>query len=94
MVADAPTEDEAVRAFLEFCGEAPLVAHNAGTRVFLPRRADAATFRRIYFYYRYARSVYPGFQNYKLNTVVAYLKLGDFNHHRACDDARVLADIF
>lgn len=98
MVADAPTEDEAVRAFLEFCGEAPLVAHNAGfVTGFLAeacRRCDIPYAYTSIDTVMFARSVYPGLKNYKLNTVAAYLKLGDFNHHRACDDARVLADIF
>ena len=33
-------------------------------------------------------------KNCKLDTVAEYLKLPPFNHHRACDDAKVLAEIF
>ena len=38
--------------------------------------------------------MYPHLKNHKLDTVANYLKLPPFNHHRACDDAKVLADIF
>ena len=41
-----------------------------------------------------ARTLYPDLKNHKLDTVAKYLKLDDFNHHRACDDAKILADIF
>ena len=41
-----------------------------------------------------SRSLLKGLKNYKLDTVAKYLKLEDFNHHRACDDAKILADIF
>ncbi len=98
MVADAPSEAEAVRAFLDFCGDAVLVAHNASFDIsFL----NAACSRCGYeFHPTYidtvvmARALLPDIKNHKLDTVAAALKLGDFNHHRACDDAAILAHIF
>jgi DNA polymerase-3 subunit alpha (Gram-positive type) len=41
-----------------------------------------------------ARNLYPNLKNHKLDTVANHLGFGDFNHHRACDDAKVLANIF
>ncbi len=41
-----------------------------------------------------ARALYPNLKNHKLDTVAKALSLPPFNHHRACDDARVLAQIY
>ena len=98
MVKDAPVEDEAIRSFFSFCGNSPLVAHNAPFDTgFLTE-----TCKRCDIKYDYTsidtvplcRSLWKGLKNYKLDTVAEFLKLPKFNHHRACDDARVLADIF
>ncbi len=99
MVAGAPDEASAVRAFFDFCGEAAtLVAHNAPFDTgFI--RAVCARHGMEYGYTSIdtvpmSRSLLKGLKNYKLDTVAKYLKLEDFNHHRACDDAKILADIF
>ncbi len=98
MVQDAPEEADALRAFYAFCGSAPLVAHNAGFDAGFTRAAA----RRcgMPFSYTYAdsipicRALYPELKSYKLNVVASHLKLPPFNHHRACDDARELGEIF
>lgn len=99
MVKDAPSEEEALRQFYEFCGEKPvLLAHNAA---FDTSFMHAAAERHgMDFPYPYidtlpmCRSMLKDIKNYKLDTVAKYLKLDPFNHHRACDDAAVLAKIF
>ena len=99
MVADAPKEAEGLRQFYEFCGDCRLlVAHNAPFDTGFIRAAA----RRCGMPYEFTaidtvplcRALYPGQKNYKLDTVAEFLKLPPFNHHRACDDAKVLADIF
>ena len=40
------------------------------------------------------RVLLPQRKRYKLDVVAEHLALPAFNHHRACDDARVLAEIF
>lgn len=40
------------------------------------------------------RAMLKDLKNHKLDTVAKHLKLDPFNHHRACDDAAVLAKIF
>jgi DNA polymerase-3 subunit alpha (Gram-positive type) len=99
MVRNAPFEDEALKMFYAFCGsEAVLVAHNAGFDCGFIKSAC----RRIAMQFKYTyidsipicRALYPKMKNYKLNTVADYLKLPPFNHHRASDDAKMLADIF
>lgn len=99
MVADAPHEEEAIRAFLSFIGESRiLVAHNAGFDTgFL--RAAAQRHALPYDYTSVdtvviARTLLPGIKNHKLDTVAAALSLEDFHHHRAVDDADILAKIF
>lgn len=99
MVADAPKEEEAVRKFLEFCGDNPVtVAHNAR---FDNSFIDAVCERHnIQFEYAsidslvLCRSMLPELSRHKLNYVAKYLKLGKFEHHRACDDAMMLGKIF
>lgn len=99
MVADAPLEDEAVKQFLEFCGENPvMVAHNAR---FDNSFIDAVC-KRHDIPHEYSsidslvmcRAMLPELTRHKLDTVAKHLKLGKFEHHRACDDAMMLAKIF
>ncbi len=99
MVAGAPGEKEALRAFYDFCGEdAVLVAHNAEFDTSFLR--IAAQRQQMEFPYTYidslpmCRSMLKDIKNCKLDTVAKYLKLEPFRHHRANDDAAVLAKIF
>ncbi len=99
MVKDAPKEKEAIALWKEFIGEdAVLVAHNAEFDTGFLRQAYrrcGGEFTNTYAdTVTMARSMFPNLKNHKLNTVAEYLKCGDFNHHRACDDAAVLAKIF
>lgn len=98
MVAGAPKEEEAVRSFLEFCGNAVLVAHNAPFDTGFLRASCARTglsFTSTYIdSLPICRAMLPGLKKFKLDIVANHLNLPKFNHHRACDDAKVLADIF
>ncbi len=98
MVADAPIEEEALRQFMEFCGDRVLVAHNAPFDMgFLNAAAERCGIKLSYPSIDtvvIARTLYPNLRNHKLDTLAKHLEVGDFNHHRACDDAAVLAKIF
>ena len=95
MVAGAPKEAEAIAAFENFCGGELLVAHNAGFDTGFLQNALGRQGKAFRYSYAdtvsLARSLYPELGNHRLDTVASYLKLADFNHHRACDDARELA---
>ncbi len=99
MVREAPSEEEAVKKFLEFSGDgAVFVAHNANFDISFIKSAcgrhdikfDPAYIDTVVM----ARALMKDLRNYKLDTVARGLSLGDFNHHRACDDADILAKIF
>ena len=97
MVADAPDNEAAVRAFLEFAGGRILVAHNASFDVSFIRKV-AQKFR-IEFTNPYmdtvamSRYVNPDLKRHKLDILAKYFGLEEFNHHRACDDAEILSKI-
>ena len=98
MVKDAPSQSEAVTAFLEFAGDSVLVAHNAPFDTSFIRKA-CENMNREYNYtsidtVAISRAILTDIKNCKLDTVAKYLRLGDFNHHRATDDAEMLARIF
>ncbi len=98
MVKGAPSQEEAVRAFLEFSGDRMLIAHNAGF--------DTSFIRTVCEQYSIpfentfldtvalSRYVNPTLKKHKLDVLAEYFGLGDFNHHRASDDAHMLALIF
>lgn len=98
MVKDAPSQSEAVGSFLEFAGDNVLVAHNAPFDTSFIAKACEDMGRE----YNYtsidtvaiSRAILTDIKNCKLDTVAKFLRLGDFNHHRATDDAEMLARIF
>ena len=98
MVKDAPSQSEAVGAFLEFARDNVLVAHNAPFDTSFIAKACEDMGRE----YNYtsidtvaiSRAILTDIKNCKLDTVAKFLRLGDFNHHRATDDAEMLARIF
>ena len=98
MVKDAPSQSEAVGAFLEFAGDNVLVAHNAPFDTSFIAKA-CENMGREYNYtsidtVAISRAILTDIKNCKLDTVAKFLRLGDFNHHRATDDAEMLARIF
>ncbi len=97
MVKGAMKEREAVKAFLDFCGEDMLVAHNANFDVGFIRVAaerNDLVFKNSYLdTVGLSKYLNPEFKNHKLDTIVKNYNIGDFHHHRASDDAEVLAKI-
>ncbi|MBR6420636.1 MAG: PolC-type DNA polymerase III [Oscillospiraceae bacterium] len=100
MVDNAPSEKEAVEQFLQFCGnENPvLIAHNANFDTSFIR----AVFARHQMQHPFvtvdtvviSRAVLPELARHKLDAIAKHLKLGKFEHHRAADDAYMLAKIY
>ncbi len=91
MLDGAPSQEEAIRAFLAFAGGRPLAAHNADFDMgFLAAGCEKY---RIPFHNPsldslvLAQNLLPGLGKYKLDIVAEHLHLPAFNHHRADDDA-------
>ncbi len=99
MVADAIFEKEAIEKFIDFCGENPLlIAHNAGFDtgfVFAIIKRYEIDFKFSFLdTVTLSRALLPDLKKHKLNSLAKHFDLEDFNHHRASDDAEVLAKIF
>ncbi len=95
MVSGAPDIAEALRAFLAFVGERPLVAHNADFDtgfISLACRRLGIPFGHTYIdTLKLSRVLLPTLSRHKLNIVAKELGLPEFNHHRATDDAKTTA---
>ncbi len=95
MLEGAPSQKEALEAFLAFAGDRPLAAHNAefdmgfiaaGCRKYgLPFHNPSVDSLIL------AQNLLPDLGKYKLDIVADHLKLPAFNHHRASDDAATVA---
>lgn len=99
MLKDAPEEKDAINAFIKFCGKSPLlVAHNAGfdcgfIKEAIKRHGIDFEFSQLDTLVM-ARKLLPDLEHHKLDTLAEHFGVGDFHHHRACDDAATLAKIF
>ncbi len=91
MLQGAPRPREALRAFLDFVGDRPLVAHNAEFDISFIRAGCAREgyeFDPVYVdTLILAQNLLPELGKYKLDIVAEHLKLPAFQHHRASDDA-------
>ena len=94
MLVGAPSQAEAIQAFLDFAAGRPLAAHNAEFDIgfirtgcqrygieFQPTFLDTLPL---------AQNLLPELSKYKLDVVCRHLNLPDFNHHRASDDAAMV----
>ena len=95
MLADAPSPKEALTAFLDFVGGRPLAAHNAEFDISFIRagcRREGIPFDPTYVdSLILAQNLLPQLHKFKLDIVAEYLDLPAFNHHRASDDAAMVA---
>ena len=91
MLRGAPKLSEAIPAFLAFCGDRPLAAHNADFDVSFVKEACrklGISFQPTYLdTLVMAQGLLPSLSKHKLNLVADALGLPAFNHHRAVDDA-------
>ena len=98
MVMGYPGIEEILPQFLEFVGDAVLVAHNAGFDVgFIEQNCRyqeiEAKFTSVDTV-ALARVLLPTLSKYKLDVVAKALNVSLENHHRAVDDAGCTAEIF
>ena len=100
IVAGAASEAEAISSFMEFCGDAPLIAHNADFDMssFIRSACERSGIncRNPYIdTVNLCKAAIPNNKKkYKLAAMAAEFGLGELNHHRAKDYAAVLAKIF
>ena len=97
MVADAPSQEEGLNAFLDWVGDRPLAAHNAefdmGFIADGARRIGRSFTNTSLDTLILCQNLLPKLGKYKLNIIAEHLDLPPFNHHRASDDAAMVAHI-
>lgn len=98
MVMNAPSIEEVLPEFLQFCEGCMLVAHNAQFDIsFIKENAKR---QNIPFDYTYvdtvamARVLLPHSAKFTLDAVAKHMGVSLENHHRAVDDAGATAEIF
>lgn len=100
MVKGAPRFADVAPRWLDFAGDAVLVAHNALfdvrflnheiARVFPGRRMANSHLCTV----TLSRRVFPGLLNYRLQTIAEHFSIQINRRHRAADDALATAEIF
>ncbi|HCC07806.1 MAG TPA: hypothetical protein DEP72_06590 [Clostridiales bacterium] len=98
MVAGCPKIEDILSEFLDFAGDAVLVAHNAsfdmGFIKFNALKQKINIDNTVLDTVSLARAILPNLKNHKLNTLVEHLGIKLENHHRAVDDANATAAMF
>jgi len=99
MVADAPKIEEILPKFLEFCGDATMVAHNAKFDIgFLNHKCNSRLDRKynpsVIDTLQWSRNVLKDLKRHGLKYIAKHFGISLDNHHRAVDDAEATAHIF
>jgi DNA polymerase-3 subunit alpha (Gram-positive type) len=98
MVAGAPPMEQALKSFLEFVGDSPVVAHNASFDAgFIKHglRALGMKFENIVVdTLELSRRLFPELEKHRLDVVARHLGVRLAKHHRAANDAVATAGIF
>ncbi len=98
MVIGSPDIETILPQFIEFIGDAVLVAHNASFDVgFIKQNCKRQKIEADFTYVdtvALARVLLPALNRFKLDTVAKALNISLENHHRAVDDAGCTAEIF
>lgn len=98
MVKDAPELEPKLKEFIEFVGDAVLVAHNArfdiGFMQEACKRHGLPPFENpVLDTLELARFLHPTMKNHRLNTLSDLYKVSLESHHRAIDDTIALAGV-
>lgn len=99
MVKGQPLIEDLLPSFTSFCGDDPLIAHNASfdaqfLTADVKRYETSAPKGVILDTLPIARKVFPGLPNYKLATLVQHLKIPSGEFHRAQADATCCGFLF
>jgi len=98
MVADAQSVEQALDAFMQFAGDRVLIAHNANFDMGFMKLAAEECGKKLDNTYldtlALSRYVNTDTNRHSLERLVDYYKLPHANHHRADDDAEMLAHVF
>ena len=98
MVIGSPDIETILPQFIDFIGDAVLVAHNASFDVgFIEQNCKRQKIETDFTYVdtvALARVLLPALNRFKLDTVAKVLNISLENHHRAVDDAGCTAEIF
>ena len=98
MVKGAPSQREAINAFKAFIGDRIVIAHNAASfdvnfiKVVCERLGMSFEVEYIDTL-PLAQNLLDELKKHKLDVIAEHYNLGDFNHHRATDDAKMLFEI-
>ncbi len=98
MVKDAPSIEQILPLFLEFCGKNPVVAHNASFDVSFIKaaaeRLETAFDNPVIDTVQLSKELFPDEDKHNLEAVCRRMEVSLTNHHRALDDAKATAKAF
>lgn len=98
-VKNQPHIAEVMIPFTAYCGDLPLVAHNAKfdfkfLETAVKRDRCKAPIGQVLDTYGLAKKVFPGMLNYRLETLTKYFEFPNTVFHRASEDAEYCGKVF
>lgn len=98
MIKNSPVIDSVMPKFMDFLGDMPIVAHNAGFDMsfikYNAARMGLKLTNPVIDTLQLSRKMFPRLGKHKLNTVAKHLQIAQECHHRAVNDSITAAKIF